>query len=99
MCGRGAVIENVPEMAAAIRAMNFRARQVVASVRRGLDGAVDGIVEARPAGAAFELDVGLEERLPATGAGEYTGAFFEEKGASARSLRSMATHDLVLLGR
>src|SRR6476620_12435632 len=52
---RRPVLEHVSEMAATAAAMHLSAYHAVACVRRRLDRAGRGIVEARPAGAALEL--------------------------------------------
>src|SRR6185437_2041549 len=63
---RRAVIENMAEMAAAIGAMHFGAHHAVSAIGGGLDRARDRIVEARPAGAALEFALALEEGLVAS---------------------------------
>src|SRR3954471_20404133 len=65
-----AVVEDVAEMPAATRAMDLGARHEERVVGRGLDRAVDWLVEARPTGAGVELGLGGEERLAAGRAGE-----------------------------
>src|SRR3954463_4346723 len=51
--GRWAVVEDVAEMAAAAAAMHLGAGHAIAGVLRALPRAGDGIIEARPAGAAL----------------------------------------------
>src|SRR5262249_46013775 len=59
---RGAIGKDVTQMAAAGGAMHLGAGHAVAGIGIGLHGARNGVVEARPARAALELDRGLEER-------------------------------------
>src|ERR1700722_17418251 len=72
---RRTVREDVAEMAAAAAAIHLGADHAVAPVLDGLGGAGLGIVEARPAGAALELGVRLEQGLAAARAREGAGAF------------------------
>src|SRR5688572_25698183 len=65
---RRAIVEDVAEVAAALPAMDFRARHEVALVGTGADGVRHRAIEARPAGAALELRAGLEQRRAAAGA-------------------------------
>ena len=62
--------------------MHLGAHHAVAAVGRGLDRARHRVVEARPAGAALELELRLEQRLVAAGAGEACRRAFR---AAARS--------------
>src|SRR5205814_1308289 len=96
---RRAVVEDVPEMAAAAAAVHLRADHAVALVRAGLHRAGCWIVEARPAGAALELLLRYEQRLIAPRADERAGAFLEVERAAARRLGAVLAHDRVLLGR
>jgi len=48
--------------------MNFIPNHAVAAVGIRLDRSGDRVVEARPTGAAFELELGREQRLIASGA-------------------------------
>ena len=96
---RRPVREHVAEMAAAGRAMAFRPDHAVAAVLGVLDRPGKGIVEARPAGVALELEVRAEQRRPAADAGEGPGALLVQQGAGAGPLRAVTAHDLVLLGR
>src|SRR3954462_12863241 len=66
---RRAVLEDVPEMAAAGGTMDFGADHAMAVVHRSLHRALDRVVEARPAGATLELQFRFEQRLIAAGAG------------------------------
>src|SRR5215470_9324335 len=73
---RRAVFENVPEVTAAAAAMHFGADHAVARIGRRLHRAGIRIVEARPAGAAFELGLRDEELLSATRAIKRPGTLF-----------------------
>src|ERR1700733_2952176 len=96
MGGRRAVVEHVSQMAATVGAMHFGPDHAMAAVDGCLDRALDRVVEARPAGAAFELQACLEQLLLAPCAGECAGAFFPQKGAGPRCLGPMRTHHVVL---
>src|SRR4051812_20955252 len=66
----GAVIEDMTEMAVAFRAQHLGAGHAVADIPLLVDMAFDRrLGKARPAAAGIELGVGLEQSLPATGAG------------------------------
>src|SRR6202140_4009305 len=66
----GTVLEDVAEMAVALRAQHFGADHAVADVALLVDMALRRrLGEARPAAAGIELGVGFEQRLSATGAG------------------------------
>src|SRR5882757_7290480 len=79
--GRRAVGEYMAQVTAATAAMHFGAEHVVAAVVTGPDGAGFGIVEARPAGAAFEFLVRDKQRLVATGANKGALTLLEVKRA------------------
>src|ERR1700761_2085793 len=65
----GAVVEDVAEMAAALRAQHFGPDHAVADVTLLVDMALGGRRgEARPAAAGIELGVGFEQRLPTASA-------------------------------
>src|SRR5262249_22474197 len=97
---RGAVREDMAEVAAAFGAMDLGPRHPVAAIARGADGLVaDRLGEARPAGAAVELRVGLEERLAAGGADKGAAAFFLVQRARAARLGAVLAEHLVLLRR
>jgi len=87
------------QMAAAAAAMHFRPRHAMASILAVLDGAFDGIVEARPAGAAFEFLGRNEKTLSTASAHEGAGAFLMIEGAAAGRLGTMPTHDAILFRR
>src|ERR1700752_4053772 len=96
---RRAVGEDMAEMTAAAAAMAFGADHAVGAILRFLDRAGLGIVEARPAGAALELLLRLEQHLPAARAGEGAGALLVVERAAARPLGAVLAHDVKLLGR
>src|SRR4029079_10443691 len=97
--GRGAVREDVAEMAAAAAAMALGADHAIGTVVRFFDRARFRIVEARPAGAALELFLRLEQFLTAARAGESAGALLVVQRAASRPLGAVLAHDLELLGR
>ena len=69
------------------------------SIEETVDRARLWVVEARPAGAALELLLRLEQRLPAARAGERAGALLVIERAASRPLGAVLAHDVVLLGR
>src|SRR5271154_5252760 len=87
------------EVAAAAAAMHLGADHAVGPVGRGLDRSRDRIVEARPASAALELLLRVEQRLVAPGAIERAGAFLIIQRATARPLGAVLAHDVKLFGR
>jgi hypothetical protein len=50
-----AIVKDVPEMASTIRAMDLGSDHAEGSINGCLDGTLDRIIEAGPAGAAFEF--------------------------------------------
>jgi hypothetical protein len=52
---RRAVVKDVPEMASTIRAMDLGSDHAKGSINGCLDGTLNRIIEAGPAGAAFEF--------------------------------------------
>src|SRR6476660_2701347 len=96
---RRPVIEDVAQMAAAAAAVHLRTDHAVAFVRRGLHRTGRGIIEARPAGAAFEFPLRDEQRLIAPRTNESAGPLLEVERAAAGRLGAVLAHDLVLLGR
>ena len=54
-CRCWAVVKDVPKMTSTIRAMNFGSDHAEGSINGCLDGTVDRIIEAGPAGPAFEF--------------------------------------------
>src|SRR6516164_9131524 len=96
---RGAVVEDVAEVAAAAAAMHLGAQHAIAAIDLLLDRARNRIIEARPAGAALEFPGRHEQRLAAAHTGKRAGALFVVEGAAAGRLGAMRAHDPVLLGR
>src|ERR1700759_26022 len=78
------VVENVAEMAAAAAAMDLGAQHAEGAVFRLADRILQRLVEAGPAGAAFELGVGGEQRQVAAGAGEGALAMLLQERARTR---------------
>ena len=78
--------------------MHFGAGHAPAAIDGVLGGAGDRVVEARPAGAALELYLALEQRCIAADAREGAGAVLDEQRATARTLGAVVAHDAVLLG-
>src|SRR5262245_17944745 len=95
----GAVVEHVAEVAAAPPAKDRLADHAERGVALGQHGAVQGIPETRPAGAALELRRGGEEIEPAAGARERAFAFLLQEGTAERRLGGVMTQDLVLIRR
>src|SRR5208337_669928 len=96
--GRRAVGKHVAEMRAASGAMHLGAGHAPAAVDRSLDRVLDRRIEARPAGAAVELGLALEQWLATAGAGEHARALLPIERATARAFGAMFAHDRVLLG-
>src|SRR3954468_10421177 len=96
---RGAIREDVTEMAAAVGTMHLGALHAIGTVDGLLHRARLRVVEARPAGAALELGLGHEQLLPAARAGEGAGALLEVQRAASRPLGAVLAHDVELLGR
>src|SRR5688572_29984283 len=78
---RRAVWEHVPEMTTALAAVDLGPHHAVSPIHRFVDRALQRREEARPAGAAFELAFGPEQRLPATGADKRAFAILVEQRA------------------
>src|SRR5262245_53966259 len=93
---RRTVREDMAEVAAAPAALHLGADHAVGAVLQLLDRAGLRIVEARPAGAAFELLLRLEQRLPAPRAGEGAGALLVVERTAARPLGAVLAYDVVL---
>src|ERR1700691_3501634 len=96
---RRAVFEDVAEVAAATAAMHFGTGHAPAAVGRCLDRARHWIVETRPASAALEFLLRVEQRLIAGGAIERAGAFLVIERAAAGAFSAVLAHDVELLGR
>src|SRR5690606_9411961 len=86
--GRGTVVEHVALVAAAAGAMVLGARQDQLEVAPGFDRALDGLEEARPAGAAVELGARLEQGSAAAGTDERALAVLVVEFARKRRLGS-----------
>src|SRR5688500_14659826 len=93
------VLENVAQVPFAARADHFGADHAVRGVAMLLDRAVLGAGEARPARAAVELGVALEQRLPAPGADVFAGGLVLLVLAGEGPLGAGLPQHLVLLGR
>jgi hypothetical protein len=93
------IVEDVAEMAPAATTMRFRSDHSVAFIGGSLYRIGCRIVEARPAGAAFEFPLRGEQRLIATRADECAGTLLEVQRAAAGRLGAVLAHDLVLLWR
>src|SRR5262245_45160269 len=86
-------------MAAAAAAMHLGANHAVAAVFRGLDRARDRIIEARPAGAALEFPLRLEQPLAAARTRERAVPLLVVQGTAAGRLGGMTAQHFVLFGR
>lgn len=84
------------EVAAAAAAMNLRSAHAMAAILCALHGAVNRIVKARPASAAFEFLGGHEKTLAASGANKRTCPLFVIERATAGRLGTVPAHDPVL---
>src|SRR5262245_21366333 len=96
--GRRAVVEHVAEVTTAAAAVHFRARDQQRAVDRCADGTLERRVEARPAGAAFELGIGAEQRQVATRAGERSLALLAIERTGIRVLGAVLAQHAVLGG-
>src|SRR4029077_4897516 len=96
MGGRRAVVEHMAEMAAATAAMHLGTHHAVGTVLRGFDRTGFRIVEARPAGAAFEFLLRDEQLLAAARAGEGAGALLVIERTASRRLGAVPAHHLKL---
>src|SRR5438034_4627613 len=87
-------------MAAAVRAGDLRSRHAVARIDLGDDARERRrLDEARPPGSRVELRLGLKQLAAATRAPVDPGCVLVPVRTGERTLRSLATQDLVLLGR
>jgi hypothetical protein len=96
---RRAVIEDVPQVASAVRAVHLGAGHTVSSVDGGFDGPIDGIVETGPSCAALKFQPRFKQGLSASGAGKRPGAFFMQQCATSGCFGAVPTHHLILLWR
>src|SRR6202035_3939444 len=94
-----AVVEDVAEMAAAAAAMYFGAQHAEGAVLGLADRVLQRLIEARPAGAAFELGVRGEQRQVAAGASEHALAMFLQQRAGTGAFGALLAQDLILLRR
>lgn len=92
------IIEDVPEMAKATCAMNFRAFHEKRPVRLGLDGIGERLIKAWPAGTALKFRIGREQRQIAAGADESALALLLVQRAASGAFRTMLAQDRVLVG-
>src|SRR5207245_11095144 len=93
------VRRHVAEVAAAARAMHFRAPHEEMPVLARAHRSRQGPEEARPAGAAVELGVRAEAQLAAAPAAEGTGALLIIQRAAAGALGAVRPQHPVGLGR
>src|SRR6476660_3006574 len=97
--GRRPVVEHVTEMAAAAAAMDLIPHHAERVVCVGQHRALDGLVEAWPAGAAVELGLRIEQRQAASGAGEGAGAVLVVERAGECALGVLLAQHRILLWR
>src|SRR6266446_4291727 len=95
----GPIVEHVAQVPAAAPAVNLRARHEETPVGRGPDGPIDRRPKARPAGAAVELRVRLEQGQIAAGAGVGAPGVLLVQRARPRPLGSVLAEHPKLLGR
>src|SRR4051812_37778692 len=96
---RGPIGEDVSEMPAAVGTVDLDARHAVGGIGGGPDGAFNRSIKARPAGPALVFRLRGEERLPATGAAERSGALLLEQWTGAAVLGAVFAQDVELLRR
>ena len=90
-----AVVEQVAEMSAAAAAMDFVAIHAERRVVVHGDGGVgQWLPETRPAGAAVELGLAVEQLQVAAGAGENADAVLVEQRRGAGIFGALAAHDV-----
>src|SRR5262245_39335069 len=94
-----AVGEDMPEVAAALRAVDLGPGHAERTIRRGRDRAFDRGEKAGPAGAALELGVGGEQRLGAGGASEGSGPFLVIQRARSGALGPVLPQHVKLFRR
>src|SRR5690606_13266847 len=93
------VVEDVAEMAAAVRAVDFLARIAELVIGLARDRPGKRTVEAGPAGAAVELGLARIERVAATRANERALALFLVERRTERPLRVLLAQDGIARGR
>src|SRR4029453_16537717 len=96
---RGAIVEAVALVPLAARAVVLRPRHDQLQVGLRADRAGQRRIEARPAGAAFELGVGREQRQVAAGAVEKALPLPVVERARAGTLGAFLAEHRVLIGR
>src|SRR5205823_1628075 len=74
--GLRSIGKDMPEMPAALGAMDFGPLHQMARIARGADRAFTRLEKARPAAGAFVFSAGVEKFLTASRAAEYAGALF-----------------------
>src|SRR4051812_1977250 len=89
--------EDVSEMAAAVGAVGLDASHAVAAIGGRPDRALDRSIKTRPAGPALVLRFRREERLPAAGAAERSGALLLQQRTAATVLGAMFAQDVELV--
>src|ERR1700722_8625728 len=87
------VVEDMAEMAAAAATMNLGPQHSEGTVFGLADRVVERLIEARPAGAAFEFGLRGEQRQVAAGAGENALAMLVEQRAGIRALGAFLAQD------
>src|SRR5512141_645596 len=83
------IVEDVAEMAAAAAAVDLGPQHAEGTVLGLADGVFQRLIEARPAGAAFEFRLRGEQRQVAAGTGEDALAMLLEQRARARPLGAL----------
>lgn len=88
----------MPQVAAALAAMDLRTHHAIAAIRGGLDRTRLWLMEAWPTGSAFKFRVCDEQRLITPCADKCALALFIEQRAGACPFCGVATQHAVLLG-
>src|SRR6056300_1384672 len=92
-----AILEDMPLVADATRAVVFGARQHQSPVAFGADMGVDGLVKTRPAGAAVELGLRAKQRQVAGGTNIGAVTLFIVQRAAPGTLGGFFEQNLVLI--
>jgi hypothetical protein len=95
--GLGAVVEDVPLMAATPNAVILRSGQNQLEVRLRSDMAWDGLCEARPTGPAVEFGIRSEKGEPTSGAEECTHTLLIVERMGKGTLRTLLEEDRELI--
>jgi hypothetical protein len=85
------------QMTATAAAMHLSAAHTITAVFGRFNGAFDGIIETRPAGATVEFLARSEEALSASSTGEYARPLLTVESAASGWLRAMRPHHAILL--